>query len=165
MYWTNVSEVRDGDMGLAYQRQAKSQLAATVPSREIVGDARQHSGFKSTQQEAHTGGAVDVVDKSSANRANAKAERDGRDEPTGANPLAAHVGGKLKDNIGNVEDGQEEVVVVALEAKVLLKTGQARIAGRKSDHMRRRSRVRGRYPMLARSMKQKRYRSATVGTM
>lgn len=108
---------------------------------------------------------MDVVDESSANGANAKAERDGRNEPAGANPLAAHVGGKLKDDVGNVEDGQEEVVVVALEAKVLLKTGQARIAGMKSDHMRRHSRVRGRYPMLARSMKQNRYRSATVGTM
>lgn len=108
---------------------------------------------------------MDVVDKSSANGANAKAERDGRNEPTGAKPLAAHVGGKLKDDVGNVEDGQEEVVVVALEAKVLLKPGQARIAGIKSDHMRLCRRVRGRYPMLARSMKQKRYRNATVGMM
>lgn len=76
---------------------------------------------------------MDVVDKSGANRANAEAQRNDGNKPAGTHPLAAHITWNLENNVGNVEDGQEAVVVVALELEVLLQACQARIAANQSD--------------------------------
>ena len=48
--------------------------------------------------------------------------------PSGTNPFAAHVGRNLEKNVADVKDGQDGVVVVALEMEVLLEAGQACIA-------------------------------------
>jgi hypothetical protein len=53
------------------------------------------------------------VDERGAERGDAEAERDDGDEPAGPDPLAGDVGGDLEEDIGDVEDGEDGVVVVS----------------------------------------------------
>ena len=64
-----------------------------------------------------------VVHEGRGQRDDAEAEGDGRDEPAWPNPLAHDVGRDFEDNVRDVEDGEERIVVVALEAQVPLETG------------------------------------------
>lgn len=108
--------------------QSEGQLAPPVPPGQVVRDARQHAGLEDAEQEADAGSAVDVGDESGADGADAEPERDGGDEPAGADPLAGHVGGDLEDDVGDVEDGEDLVVVVARHVKVLLEPGELGVA-------------------------------------
>lgn len=59
-------------------------------------------------------------DKGGGHGAGAEAEGDGGDVPAGSDPFAGDVGGDLEDDVGDVENGQESVVVIALEVEVRL---------------------------------------------
>ena len=59
---------------------------------------------------------VEVLDETSSDRADTKSQRDSRDEPTGPEPLAAHVCWDLEDDVTDVEHRKNGVVVVASEA-------------------------------------------------
>ena len=61
---------------------------------------------------------MDVVDESRADGTYPESERDGGDEPAGTDVFAGHVGGDLEDDVGDVEDGEEFVVIVTFEPEV-----------------------------------------------
>lgn len=62
--------------------------------------------------------------KAVAKEENAKADRNGGNEPARTPPFADDVGKDLKDDVRDVEDGQNGVVIVTLEAEILLETCQ-----------------------------------------
>lgn len=95
------------------QGQTKGEFVSSVPSGEVIGNAGHHSGLKHTQQESDARGTVDVVHECSADGADAETERDGRDEVSGSNELAGHIGGDFEDDVGDVENRQDDVVTVA----------------------------------------------------
>jgi len=70
---------------------------------------------------------VDIVHKSCADGAEAETKRDGRDEPARADPFAGHVGRDFEDDVGDVEDRENPVVVIAFEVKILFETGELRV--------------------------------------
>ena len=67
---------------------------------------------------------MDVVHKSGADGADTETEGDGRDVPPRADPFAGHVGRNFEDDVGDIEDGENLIVVVAFQAKILLETSQ-----------------------------------------
>jgi hypothetical protein len=107
---------------------------------------------------------MDVVNEGGSERADTESERDGRYEPARADPFAGHVGRDLEDDVADVEDGQHGVVVVATHAKLFLQTGDFGVALLDVNHVMAHAHWRL-HTMLARSMKQNRYSSATVGTI
>lgn len=62
--------------------------------------------------------------KGSPKGCNTKAERSGWNKPTRTDPFAGHVRRDLENNVRDVEDGDELVVIVARELKILFKTGK-----------------------------------------
>lgn len=70
-------------------------MVPTLDTNHIVGDTRQHARFKDTQDESDATDAVNIGDEGRADRRDAEAQGDERDEPTRAHPLAAHVGRDL----------------------------------------------------------------------
>lgn len=62
------------------------------------------------------------VDKGECYREDAETERDAGDEPAGTDPFAANVRRDFEDDIGDVKDGEEGVVVVALETEVIFES-------------------------------------------
>ena len=68
------------------------------------------------------------ADESCSQGSNAKADRNGRDEPARTPPFADDVGRDLEDYVRDVEDGQDGVVIVALHAEILLETCQTSVA-------------------------------------
>lgn len=102
-------------------------LGATYAA-EVVGNARQHASLEDAQNEANGANRVDVVDKGRRNGNGAKAQRDDGDEPSRTDPLAADIRRNLKEDVRDVEDGQDLVVVVTFEVEILLQTCQACIA-------------------------------------
>ena len=100
---------------------------------------------------------MDVVDESSANRTYSKPERDSGDEPARANLLASYSRRNFEKDVGNIEDRENFVIIVAFEVEVFRKTGQPRIAWTNTRQV-------GliiqmfleNIPMFARSMKQNR---------
>lgn len=81
------------------ERQAEGKLGAAVPAGQVVRNTRHHARLEDTEQEADTGGLVEVVHEGGAKRDDAEAERDSRDEPTGTNPLAHDVGRNLEQDV------------------------------------------------------------------
>lgn len=99
------------------------------------------------------------MDKSSADRADTKTERDGRDEPAWTEVLAGHVTGQFEDNVTDVEDGEHDIIVVSSQVQILLETGKFSIAwgiGRQYNPPFLGRSDAGHSPILARSIKQKR---------
>ncbi|KAJ8106704.1 hypothetical protein OPT61_g9364 [Boeremia exigua] len=148
------------------QRETERQLRASVPSRHVVCNTRQHSRLENAQHESHAADVVDVLDERGSNGGDTEAERDEGDEPSRTHPLAADITGNLanvspveheccvswvsqttvtncqkpepppqqfngctdlEDDVADVEDGEDLVVVVALQPQVLLQAGQTRI--------------------------------------
>ena len=70
---------------------------------------------------------MDVVHKPSADGADTETEGDRRDVPPRADPFAGHVGRYLEDDVGDVEDGQDRVVVVAFQTEIPLESREPRI--------------------------------------
>lgn len=66
--------------------------------------------------------------KGSPKGCNTKAKRSGWNKPTRTNPFAGHVRRDFEDNVRNVEDGDELVVIVALELEILFKSGEPGVA-------------------------------------
>lgn len=102
------------------QRQAKRELGATVPSGHVVRDAGEHARLKDAQQEADAADGSFRLDESRGDADAAKEERGRGEEPTRADVFAGDGGGDLKEDVGDVEDGEDHVVVVALEVEVLV---------------------------------------------
>lgn len=116
-----------------------------------------------TKQEPHSTSAREIFDEGSTKGYDAKAQCSRRKEPTRSQPFAKGVRRDLKQNVGDVENRENAVVVVASELEVLLEAGELRIScvwletmSSSSKHI---------VPMFARSMKQNRYNSETVGTV
>jgi hypothetical protein len=110
---------------------------------------------------------LDVVDKGCTNGADTKSQRNSRNKPSGTDPFARDVGRDLEDDVRNVKYGENFIVVIAFKTEFFLETGDFCVTC--IDGMRL-----GRkvvlvsfcdLPMLARSMKQNRYRRETVGTI
>ena len=59
-----------------------------------------------------------------ADRADAEHERDDRDEPSRPDPFTGYVGRDLEDDVGDVEDGENGIVVILLQPEFFLKTGK-----------------------------------------
>lgn len=110
------------------ETETEGELGTAVPSREIVGDAGKHTSLESTEEEANTGGLGEVVDESHGDGKTTEAEGDGGDEPAGAKVLAADVGWDLENNVGDVEDGEETVVVVTGKVEIILETSNPGVA-------------------------------------
>lgn len=70
---------------------------------------------------------MNVVAEGGEDGAEAEAERDGGQIPAGTDELAQHVRRNLKDNVGDVEDGEDLVVVVTHQLQVLLEAGKLSI--------------------------------------
>lgn len=64
----------------------------------------------------------------SADGHDSEKEGDGWNEPPRANGLACHVGRDLKEDVGDVEDRENDIVVVARKAEVLLETCELGVA-------------------------------------
>lgn len=105
------------------QRQPKRQLRPAIPPRHVIRNPRQHARLKHPQQEPDASRLREIVHKRCRERDDAEGERDGGNVPAWAYPLAHDVGGDLEHNVGDVEDGEEGVVVVALEAELLFEAG------------------------------------------
>lgn len=73
------------DNGRVSQR--GTNLTATVPPTEIVGNPRQKTRFEHPKQEPNPGSLVNVVHKGCCHRADAEAQCDGRQKPSWTNPL------------------------------------------------------------------------------
>ncbi|KAI2283161.1 hypothetical protein LOZ03_006797 [Ophidiomyces ophidiicola] len=114
------------------EREAEGQLAAAVPARHVVGDAGEHAGLEDAEQEAHAAHGGLVLHEGGADGADAEAETDGGQIPAGADPLAQHVGGDLEEDVGDVEDAEHGIVVVAGHVQVFLQAGEARVSCRSS---------------------------------
>ena len=75
---------------------------------------------------------MDVVDEGGADGADSEAEWDAGNEPARANPFTGHVGWDLEDNVGDVEDGENPVVVISFQVEILLETSEFGIACNKT---------------------------------
>jgi hypothetical protein len=71
---------------------------------------------------------MDVGDESGADGAYSKAERDSGDEPSRADPFAGHGARDLKDDVGNIEDREDNIIIVFYELKVFLESRKPCIA-------------------------------------
>lgn len=78
---------------------------------------------------------MNVVHESGADRAYTEPKGGGRDEPPRTDQFASHIGRDLEYDIGDVEDGEHPVVVIAFQVEVLFETGQLRVTC-KSDVVR-----------------------------
>jgi hypothetical protein len=65
---------------------------------------------------------MDVVDESRADRADTKPKRDDWDEPSWAYPFAGNVRRDLEDDVGDVEDGENGIIVVSGQMKIFFET-------------------------------------------
>ena len=110
------------------QRQPEREFTATIPSREIIRDPRHHTGLEQAQHEPHPARLRSIMHESRTDGTDAEAERDGRNEIARPDELAADVGGDLEDDVGDVEDGEDLVVIVSLQFEIFGKTGDARVA-------------------------------------
>lgn len=110
------------------QRQSEGKFAPAIPSTHVVSDTWKHTSFEDTEYESDTAGRAQGVNKGGSNRCDSKTERSGRDEPARPDPFTAHVGRNFKDDIADIEDGQELVVVVTLHVEVLFETSKSGIA-------------------------------------
>lgn len=102
------------------EREAEGQLGAAVPARQVVGGAGHHARLEDAEDEAHAAGGRQVVHEGGPYRGDAEAERQQRDEPPGAYPLAGDGRGDLKDDVRHVEGREHRVVVVAFQVEVPL---------------------------------------------
>lgn len=110
------------------QPESERQFSTFIPSGQKVGAPWHDSGFKDAEQEAHAACLGTSLNERSANRADSKAKSCCGQEPTWADDLAANRCRDLEDDIRDVEDRQDHVVIVALQVKVPLEAGKARIA-------------------------------------
>lgn len=56
---------------------------------------------------------MDVGDESGADGTYPKAERDSWDKPSRTDPFAGHGARDLKDDIGNIEDREDDIVIIS----------------------------------------------------
>jgi hypothetical protein len=56
---------------------------------------------------------VDIVHERCADRADTETQGDERDKPPRSDPFASHVCRDFEDDVGDIEDGENPVVVVA----------------------------------------------------
>lgn len=117
------------------QRQAKRQLRATVPSRHVVRDAGEHARLKDAEQEADAADGSFRLDKGRGDADAAKEERGRGEEPARADVFAGDGRGDLKEDVGDVEDGEDHVVVVALEVEVLIQACDACVSYQSSEEV------------------------------
>jgi len=104
--------------------EAESQFTSSVPSRHIVCDTGHHAGFEDAQKKSHATSSAEIVHECCTDGDDTKCERDCWKIPSGAYPLAGHVGRDLKENIGDVKDGEDGVVVVIFQVEVFFETGE-----------------------------------------
>jgi hypothetical protein len=63
------------------------------------------------------------MDVASGDGTETEGQGDTGNKPSRAEPFAAHVCRNLADDVADIEDGQDGIVVEALEMKTLLETG------------------------------------------
>jgi hypothetical protein len=95
---------------------------------QVIRDTGQDTGFEDAEKKTNCTGLGPSADESCSQGSNAKADRNGRDEPARTPPFADDVGRDLEDDVRDVEDGQDGVVIVALHAEILLETCQTSVA-------------------------------------
>jgi hypothetical protein len=110
------------------QGHPKGQFTLAIPSRQKVHERWHHPRLEEAEHEAHSTQIRKVGYKGVANGEEAKAHGDDGDEPPRPNKLAKDVARNLKDNVGDEEDGQGRVVVIAFEIEVLFEAGDAGVA-------------------------------------
>jgi hypothetical protein len=107
--------------------ETKCEFAPAIPAGHVVCNSRHHTGFEHPEKETNCGGGVDIIHERSADRADAKTEGKGGDIPPRTDPLASHVGGNFEENIGDIEDGEDFIVIVTFEAEIFFESGDLRI--------------------------------------
>lgn len=113
------------------------------------------------------------MDKSRGDRTDAESQCYRWKPPSRPDPFAHEITGDLKNNIRDKEDREHGVVIIAYETKILVKAGQFSVTYSQKGglvlelEIKNWERIIGtrHIPTLARSMKQKRYIIATVGTI
>ena len=70
---------------------------------------------------------MNIVHESGADGADTKPEGGSRDEPARANPFAGHVGRNFEDDVGDVEDGENLVVIVTFQVETFLEARELRV--------------------------------------
>lgn len=110
------------------QRQAEGELGALVPAGEVVGNAGQHAGLEDAEEEADAADGGAGLAEGGGDGDDAEGEGGGGEEPAGADPLAEDGGGDLEEDVGDVEGGEDDVVVVAFEVEVLVEAGDSGVS-------------------------------------
>ena len=68
------------------------------------------------------------MDKGGGDGGHSEEQRRAWEEPTRSDPLTHDIGRDLEQDVRDIEDGENDIIVVAFETKVLLQAGNLGIA-------------------------------------
>lgn len=98
--------------------QAAGELSTAVESGQVVDDGGKKGGLGHSQEPADGEDAAKVLRGGRAERHGAKGDHHERQGARGSEFLGEHGEGGGEDDVGDEEDGDDEVVLVGLEVKI-----------------------------------------------
>lgn len=108
-----------GDVGRGVEDgQATGELATAVKGGQVVDYGGEEGGLGHSQEPADGEDAAKVLRGGRAERHGAKGEHHERKGAGGSEFLGQHGEGGGEDDVGDEEDGDDEVVLVGLEVKI-----------------------------------------------
>jgi hypothetical protein len=110
------------------QGQTVDKLCTTIPSRHVISNAREHACLEDTENKANTAHLGLVADESGEDGDKTETETGQGNKPARTHPFAEDICGDLENDVGDVEDGEDDVVVEVDETEVGFEACEARIA-------------------------------------